>query len=204
MGDGCDGAACEAARHDEVEVIHIRIKVDGQAVECDPSPDPDADGGDLCRLIGLEVVLRIDPDAGGVGVGVGGDVVVREGGNDRGFEGADVFVDAESGGVEIDDGVGDELAGAVVGDIAASVGLVEGDALGFEEGFRGEDVGRCVGSSGDGDDGVVLDHQDAPELGVGGRAGVQNLLVVVLLDGVGVGVAEVLERDVGQGVHDGV
>ncbi len=185
-------------------MVHVWVEVDGEAVECDPASDADTDGGDLCGLIGLEAVLWVHPDAGGLGVGVGGDVVVGEGGDDGGFEGADVFVDAESGGVEIDDGVGDELAGAVVGDIAASVGLVEGDALGFEEGFRGEDVGRCVGSSGDGDDGVVLDHQDAAELGAGCGAGIEDLLVVVLLEGVGVGVAEVLERDVGEGVHGGV
>lgn len=61
-----------------------------------------------------------------------------------------------------------------------------------------------VGSSGDGDDGVVLDHQGTPELCVGCVAGVEDLLVVLELQLVGVGVAEVLERDVGEGLHVGV
>lgn len=114
-------------------MVHVGVEVDGEAVEGDPSADADADGGDFGGLVGLEVVLGVDPDAGGLRVGVGGDVVVGEGGDDGGFEQSDVFVDAELGGVEIDDGVGDELAGAVVCDIAAAVGLVEGDALRGEE-----------------------------------------------------------------------
>lgn len=74
-------------------------------------------------------MLWFDPDAGGVGVGVGFDVELGEGVDDGGFECTDVFVDAQAGGVEIDDWVGDELARAVVCNIAAAVGLLELDAL---------------------------------------------------------------------------
>ena len=65
-------------------------------------------------------------------------------------------------------------------------------------------MGLGVWAAGDGDDGVVLDRQDAAELGGIGVAGVENLLVVVLLEGVGVFVAQVLERDVAEGLHGGV
>ncbi len=41
-------------------------------------------------------------------------------------------MEAKVGGVEVNDGVADELSGAVVGDIASAVGLVDLDALGFE------------------------------------------------------------------------
>lgn len=201
LGDGDDGASGEAAGDDEVEVVHVRVEVDGEPVEGDPSSDADADGANLGGLVGSEVVLGVDPDAGGVGVGVGGDVELGECVDDGGLEGADVLVDAELGGVEVDDGVADELARAVVGDVAAAVGLVELHALGREEVLGGEDVGWGVGASGDGDDGVVLDHEDAPELGVGSAACVEDLLVVVLLELVCRLVGEELERDVGEGAH---
>jgi len=107
-------------------------------------------------------------------------------------------VDAEFGGVEVDDGIADELTRAVVGDIAAAVGLVELDAGVCELGFGGEDVGFGVGAVGDGDDGGVLDHQDSPELGVVGFAGIENLSMVELLELVGVVIAQALERDEGE------
>ena len=200
LGDGDDGASGEAAGDDEVEVVHVGVEVDGEPVEGDPSSDADADRADLGGEVGLEVVLRVDPDAG-LGVGVALDVELGERSDDGLFEGADVLVDAELGSVEVDDGVADELARAVVGDIAAAVCFVELHALGREEFFGGEDVGWGVGASGDGDDRVVLDHDDASELGGWGVAGVEDLLVVVLLEGVGLFVAQVLERDVGEGAH---
>ena len=183
-------------------MVHVGVEVDGQAVEGDPAADADADGADLGGLVGCEVVLGVDPDAG-LGVGVALDVELCEGGDDGLLEGSDVLVNAEFGGVEVDDGVADELARAVVGDIAAAVGLVELHALGCEELFRGEDVGGGIWAAGDGDDGVVLDHEDAPELGIGGLSCVEDLLVVMLLEGVGLFVAQVLQRDVGEGVHGG-
>ncbi len=134
---------------------------------------------------------------------MGFDVVGFEGVDDGLFEGADVGVDAELGGVEVDDGVGDELSWAVVGDIAAAIGLVEFDAVFGELGFGGGDMGGGLWSSGDGDDGWVLDHQDAAELGFGGFAGVEDVGVVLLLELVGLVVAEVLEGDEGEGGRAG-
>ena len=118
-------------------MFHIGIEVDGEPVEGDPFADAHADGADLCGIIVFKAMLwielRIDPDAGGIWVCGAGDVVGCEGIDDRLFEETDVVVDAELCCVEIDDGVGDELAGAVVGDIASAIGLMEGDALRFEE-----------------------------------------------------------------------
>lgn len=65
-------------------------------------------------------------------------------------------------------------------------------------------MGGGVGAACDGDDGVVLDHEDATQLGYGGFACVKDLLVVVLLEGVGLFVAQMLQRDVGEGEHDGL
>ena len=94
-------------------------------------------------------------------------------------------MDAELCGVEIDDGVGDELSLAVVGDISAAVCLVELHASHCELGFGGENMGVGVGAPGDGDDWWVLDHHDAPELGGIGFSCIEDLCVVELLELVG-------------------
>lgn len=120
------------------------------------------------------------------------------------FECADVVVNSEFGRVEVDDGVADELARAVVGDIAASVSFVELHAGVCELGLGGEDVGGGVGLAGDGDDGGVLDHQDPPELGIGCFTGVEDVGVAALLELVGLVVAEALERDEGEWFHGGL
>lgn len=132
MCDGDDWAVGEAAGDDEIEVVHVWVEVDGEAVECDPSADADAYCCDLCWLVGYEVVLLVDPYTGCVGVSVCVDVELGECVDDCGLEESDVFVDSEARSVEIDDWVADELAGAVVGDISPAVGLVELDALVFE------------------------------------------------------------------------
>ena len=112
-------------------------------------------------------------------------------------------MDAEFGSVEIDDWVADELSWAVIGDIAAAICLVELYAGGCELGFVGEDMAGGVWSSCDGDDWGVFDHQDSPEFGGFGFAGIEDLGVVVLLELVGGLVEEGLEGDVGEGFHLG-
>ena len=69
-------------------------------------------------------------------------------------------MEAELEEVEVEDGVGDELAGAVVGDVPAAVGLVDLDAGCGERAGGGDQVLGGVGSRGDGDDGGVLDEED--------------------------------------------
>ena len=110
-------------------------------------------------------------------------------------------MDAEFGGVEIQNGVADELSGPVVGDIAAAIGLVEFNALRRELFFGEENMPGGVGSSCDGDDWVMLDHHDATKLGLWGLACIEDLGVVVLLELVGGLVGEVLERDEGERFH---
>ena len=107
------------------------------------------------------------------------------------------------GSVEIDDGVGDELTRAVVGDIAASVCLVELHARGCELGLGRDYMSGGIWAAGDGDDRRMLDHQHPPELGFVGLAGVEDVGVVELLEFVGLVIAEALERDVGEGEHGG-
>lgn len=95
------------------------------------------------------------------------DVKCGEGVDDHGFEQSHVIVKTEFGTVEVEDGVADELPGAVVGDIAAAVGLMDLDALVMECLVIGEDMGGGIGAAGDGDHRWMLDEQDPPE-GIGG------------------------------------
>lgn len=58
-----------------------------------------------------------------------------------------------------------------------------------------------VWSAGDGDDGGVLDHHDAAELGGWCFACVEDLGVMELLALVGRFIGDVFERDVGEWLH---
>ncbi len=111
----------------------------------------------------------VDPDAGGVGEAGADDAPVGDGADDGLLQKAHVGVEVQVVVIQGDDGVGDELAGAVKGDVAAAVGFDDFDAAGGEEGGRGEEVARGAGVAADGDDGGMLDEEE--ETGVGGAFG---------------------------------
>ena len=144
--EGCDGAAGEAAGDDEVEVVEVWVDVEREAVHGDPAAYADAhcrDFGEFGGVVGGEEGSGGDPDAGGGGwgwVAEGGETEVRAGVDDGLLEEPHVVVDAEVEGVEVEDWVADDLAGAVVGDVAAAVGFAEFDAVLGEELWAGEDV----------------------------------------------------------------
>ena len=92
-------------------------------------------------------------------LGVGWDVEVREGVYDYFLKGADVLEGADAKPAQVDDGVADELAGAVVGDLAAAVGLVDGDAQCCYLVVRGEQV-LVAAKAAAGVDVGVLQHQE--------------------------------------------
>ena len=105
------------------------------------------------------------PDAGALGDALGHDAEVGAGADQRFFQHADEVDGAEEGAAlagpvaaQIDDGVADELAGAVVGHVAAAVDLVQLDAAGGEELIAGEDVGAGRVAA-EGDDGRMLQQQ---------------------------------------------
>ena len=97
----------------------------------DPTAQVHADGTDFSAA---------DPNAGEALTAGGLDVGFGEGIDDHLFECADVGNDVALPIAEVEDGVDDELAGAVVGDIAAAVGVDELDARLREELFGGEEV----------------------------------------------------------------
>jgi hypothetical protein len=132
-----------------------------------------ADGGDLFLGDGA---AGVGPDAGELADALGGDAEVFAGEDEGFFHEADKVYRAEvwalfAGEVapEVEDGVADELAGAVVGDVAAAVDLVDGDAFAGEKVVGGEDVG-AGGVAAEGEDRGVFEEDEgvADEAGFAG------------------------------------
>ncbi len=113
--------------------------------------------------------LRRTPDAGEAADASGGDAVDATDADEGFFHQADEINWTEAaprhGGLagvaeaaEIEDGVADELAGAVIGDVAATVDLVEGYAAAGKELVGGEDVG-AAGVTAEGENGRMLEQE---------------------------------------------
>ena len=125
----------------------------------DAAGDVDAEGGDF------GVLAR--PHASQPGDALRWDFEIGAGADEDFFEAANVFDDAERfagctvGGksAQIEDGIGDELAGAVESNVAAAVALEDfNPALGKEFGRR-EDIFR-FGIAAEGNDGRVLEKKN--------------------------------------------
>ncbi len=122
-----DAAAGDAAGDDAPEPLQVHADVERQAVAGHPAAarpslraaDPHADGGDL---------LACHPDAGEPRLPPALDPVAAQGAEDDLLEAAHVVDDAQAGGAQVDDGIGHELAGAVEGDVAATVDFQQGGA----------------------------------------------------------------------------
>src|SRR5262249_33607040 len=116
--EGGDASVADAARNDEVEIAEVGRHVESKAVARDPPRYPDADGRQL---------LASDPDAGQPPDPAGPDAKIRGRADEHLLEIANVTVDVAAVGLQIDDRIADDLAGTVVGDIAAPTGFVHMD-----------------------------------------------------------------------------
>ena len=86
------------------------------------------------------------PDAGFAGNAISGDAEIGRGANHGFFECADVPADIAFDFVEIEDGIADDLAWAVISDVSTAVGGVEFHIFLAENVFGGEKIGcdwRC-------------------------------------------------------------
>lgn len=159
-GEAGDGFVGDATGDDEVKWGEVVVDVEGEAVVGDPAGDAGAEGADFA--VGGDAMVGVgaaEPDAG-VGVEAGGFDVIGGEGVDHGlFEGADVFADVFAVGAKVDDGIGDGLARAVVGGVAAAVGFDEVDASGGIL-LGGEVEVGSVAVAADGDDGVVFEEEE--------------------------------------------
>jgi hypothetical protein len=191
--EGGGFAVGDAAGNDEVEVAEVGGDVVGEAVGGDPPADVDTDGGEF--FFG-NIARRLDPDAGFAGDAVGGDAEVS-GGADHGlFESADIPVNVAADGIEIEDGVANDLAGAVIGDVATAVGFAELDIFLAEDIFGGEKI-LLAGVAAEGENvGMLAEEEDVVD-GAGFAGGDH-----ALLEGVGVGPGEEANVANEKGCHE--
>ena len=157
-----DAAVGYAAGNDPGEVTEVGGDVEREAVGGDALCNMDADGGDLLFLHGA---AGVGPDAGAFADALGGHAEVLAGEDEGLLQEADEVDGTEmraafAGEIaaEVEDGITDELAGAVIGDVTAAVDLVDLDAFAGEQIVGGEDVGAS-GVAAEGQDGRVL-HQE--------------------------------------------
>src|SRR5205807_940816 len=125
MRDRGHARAVQAARRDEPEVIEIRAHVERETMRRDPSRDAHADRGNL---------VVANPDAALPVGAFGGDAEFGDGADQHFFEFRDVLAHIAIAFAEVDDWIADELAGTVIGDVAAARGLEKTDALRVERG----------------------------------------------------------------------
>jgi len=171
-----DGTVGDAAGIDEFEVAEVGGYVEGEAVGGDPAGDVNADGADLAftaRVIFIHggtgrvrrAAGRWAPDAGETADAAGGHAVDSADTDEGFFDEAHKVDGTKAGGAagvaeaaEVEDGVADELAGAVIGDVAAAVDFVKGDAAAGKELVGGQDVG-AVGVAAKGENARVFEEE---------------------------------------------
>ena len=129
------------ARVDQVEVVEVDRDVERDPVVAHAALDAEAEGADLAR----RRTVRVAP-AAGMAVPAGGRDAVRGTRLDeRRLERADERPQEQAALVQRDDRVRDQLAGAVVGDLAAALDADDLDAPALEvrRRSRGCAPGRC-------------------------------------------------------------
>src|SRR2546430_593595 len=133
------------ARDDALELAEVRGDVEGKAVPRDPLLHMDPDARDLAP--------PPRPDAGVARVPLGGNAELRECGDERVFEGAEIPVEVLPVAAQVDDRITDQLPGPVERDVAAALDLEHVDA------FRVQQV-RRPGGAAQRDHGRVLEQQE--------------------------------------------
>ena len=156
------------------------VHVERDAVVGDAPLDPDPQGADLARAR----AVRVGPAARVAVTSSCLDAECRTRPAHRGLEGADVGTEQERPVGEPEDRVRDELAGAVVRDLAAALDAQQLDAAGFEVGRRGEHVRRLGLASEREHRRVLQEEQLVPDaaLGAGGREALLEVPRVAVRD----------------------
>ena len=155
--DGGHGGIGDAAVVYEGEVVEVRGEVEGQAVHGYPALHVDANGGDF--ILG-------NPDTG-LSVSPGpGNAKACECADQDFFQLPEMLSQVCAVPSEVQNGVPDDLARPVVGDVSAAVGVDEPDASFGEVGLGDQDVIEVSGAA-EGDDGGVFEEDE----GIGDTAG---------------------------------
>ena len=162
----CYWPVSDAAGIDELKVTEVGGDVEGEAVGGDSAGDVDTNGADFsfARRAGL-LVVKAAPDAGESGDATGADAINSAEADQRFFHHADEVDGTESAAAgvlqaaEIEDRVADQLSGAVVGDVAATIDFVQGDTAAGQQVIRCKDVGSA-GVAAEGEDRGMLEQED--------------------------------------------
>ena len=134
IGQSCHRLTGEAARIDACKRRQISRYIERQAVKGTTTPDLHSDRCDLCAL---------DKDAGRARLAMSEDAEFGEKFDDDGLQCRHKRAYAQSDAVEIQQWVGDELTGSVVGNLPAANGLNDRNVAGIEHvlGFAGQSLG---------------------------------------------------------------
>ena len=160
----------------------VAADVEGEAVHADPVADTDADGGDF----------SVDhPCAGEAFAAAGCDAEVGANFDQQVLEGAQVAMKVLTMVAEVEDGIADELAGAVIGGLAAAIDLDDGMGK-----MRGAAQAGLVRGAANGVNRVVLEEQEL--IGDGAGAALGNEAV---LEGEGLPVIDPAQPLDGKGVQ---
>src|SRR5882724_9899964 len=126
----------DAAGDNQLEIIEVGAHVESKTVGGDCARNVNSDGCDLSR----DFILR--PDAGQAGNAFGDHAEIAAGADERFFQLADKIngANARLKSTQIKDGIADELAGAVEGDVAAAIGFMQFNAIGGKKLARSDDV----------------------------------------------------------------
>ncbi len=123
-GDRGDDHVRHAAGVDELEVGEVGGHVEGDAVIADAALDADPERADLAR----RRAVRVDPATGVTVAAAGVDAVAGAGLGHGRLQGTHEGPQQDAPIGQADDGIGDQLAGSVIGDLAAALDPDELDA----------------------------------------------------------------------------
>src|SRR5205823_3211163 len=148
-----------AARVDELEVAQVGVDVQGDPVIAHAALDPEAQRPDLPRRPGrgLAAGRATDPAARMAVTAVGGNAQLRAGRDHRLLERGHERAYEEGPVAEPQDRIGDELAGAVVRDLAAPLDPDDLDPAPPQLARAREDM-ALVGLPAERQDGIVLEQ----------------------------------------------
>src|SRR5579875_3336806 len=127
-GERGDAMLADAAGHDAAVVSEIGRDVERDAVVGHAVPHPDADGGDLV----LAPAVACDPDADSPVAAFARDAEIGERADDPFLEGPDEGAQIAAAAVEVEQHIGDALAGPVIGPLPTAAGTVHGQQGGDE------------------------------------------------------------------------
>jgi hypothetical protein len=182
----------DAAGNDEVEVAEVCGDIEGETVGGDPAADVDADGGEFFFW---DIARRLHPDTGLARDSKSGDAKIGGGADHGFFERANVPVNITADEIEIENGITDDLAGAVIGDVAAAVGFAKFDIFLAQDIFGSEKIFLAGVAAKREDVGMLAEEENVVD-GAGFTRGDDSLL-----KGVGVGPGEEAEVGDEERVH---